>query len=117
MNDRDFSDRERYNANLWELRLTAALNAACNNQTAIIIIPPSFPKHYVVNRLAQLLASTNNPLQHALRATQDSVHFEGLRGQVRVYHSDHYEYDAKLRHFRGYSHDTPTFLHPEVEGL
>lgn len=35
----------------------------------------------------------------------------------RVYSTDNIEYDAALKRMRGYPHGTPTFLHPEVEGL
>jgi hypothetical protein len=106
-----YSEHDR---NLWQLRLTSALQAACNGQTAIVIVPRNDWKQVTLSQLVHLL-DKDHPLKHALRATPDALVFEGTRGQVRIYTSAHITYDRKQRRLLDYPHGTPTFLHPEVD--
>lgn len=96
----------------FEQALRSALNTALSGQCALVIVPRDYLKHVVLARLVQLIDGTHN-----VRMPGTELHFEGTRGSVRIYSTDNIEYDAVLKRMRGYPHGTPTFLHPEVEGL
>jgi hypothetical protein len=97
----------------WPARLRAALQVVTAGNTAIVIVPLRLPKQAAINALVSLLGN-GHPLKPYVRATTDALHFEGTRGQVRVYPCDHITYDPKQRRLLDYPHGTPTFLHPEV---
>lgn len=98
----------------FEQTLCAALNVALSGQCALVIVLRDYPKHVVLSRLVKLVPPDR---AHLVRMPGNELHFEGTRGSVRVYSTDNVEYDAALKRMRGYPHGTPTFLHPEVEGL
>ncbi len=100
---------------LFEKRLLDALNVALSGQTALVIVPP-FPgaAQFALGRLVQLVPEDK---RYLVRMPGRELHFEGTRGSVRVYTSDHIEYRPATRQMLGYPAGIPTFLHPEVEGL
>ena len=101
-------------AGLFEKRLYDALNVALGGSTAIVIVPKDYPKHHVFSVLVRMVPQERS---YQVRVPGNELHFEGTRGSVRVYSSDHAEYSPGSKTMRGYPHSTPTFLHPEVEGL
>lgn len=105
---------QRVVALVFEKRLEGALNIALSGQCALVIVPKDYPRQSVISRLIRAIPAERG---FVARTPGDELHFEGTRGSVRVYSADHIEYDAVLKRIRGYPHGTPTFLHPEVEGL
>ena len=105
---------ERSAAFVFEKRLQEALNVALGGNTALVIVLPRYPKQAVLTRLVQRVPEDR---RYQIRMPGNELHFEGTRGSVRIYDSDHVEYDRRLKHMRGYPIGIPTFLHPQVEGL
>jgi hypothetical protein len=99
---------------VFEKVLCAALNVALGGQCALVIVPQDCPKQFVLSHLVHLVPPDR---AHQVRRAGNELHFEGTRGSVRVYSTDYIEYDVALKRMRGYPHGTPTFLHPQVEGL
>jgi hypothetical protein len=108
----DYMQRKERDAQLFDQHLYSALNVALSGETALVIVPPRFPKHAVLTRLVQLVPQDR---AYQVRMPGNELHFEGTRGSVRVYDSDNYEYDSHLKRLRGYPRGIPTFLHPELD--
>jgi hypothetical protein len=97
----------------WRKRLCNALSVARNGNTAIVVVPSLTPTYSVVAELASLHASTKDTTLQ-LRATNDSMHYENTRGQVRVYWDNHPEWNAVSKRFYSYP-NVATFIHPELD--
>lgn len=114
MSAENSEERRNQHAVIFEKRLTDALNVALGGNTALVIVSPRYPRFAVLTLLVQRVPEDR---RHLVRRPGEELHFEGTAGSVRVFSSDHIEYDRALKHIRGYPHGIPTFLHPEVEGL
>jgi hypothetical protein len=101
------------NEEIFRARLHNALAVARGNNTAIVIVPPAYPKHHVIALLAQQVDHDKEKVQ----ADEAALHFIGTRGSVRVYPADHTTYSVREKRLLDYPSMIPTFLHPEVEGL
>jgi hypothetical protein len=114
---RDMYDRKQQrherNEEIFLARLCKALNAARNDNVAIVIVPPMYPKHHAVALLAQYV----NHDKEKVQVDAAALHFTGTRGSVRVYPSDHITYCTREKRLWDYPPAIPTFLHPDVEGL
>lgn len=97
---------------LFENRLEEALRVALGGNTALVIVPPAYPKQLALNVLVSLVPRGRT---HLIRMPGHELHFEGTRGSVRIYDANHFEYDRQQKRVRGYPAGIPTFLHPEVE--
>lgn len=98
----------------FEHRLWLALATARSGQCAIVIVPPGYPKQQVLNALGHML---EQPRDHNARVDSMALWFDGTRGSVRVYPSDHVTWDAKQKRMLDYPPGIAYFLHPKVEGL
>lgn len=106
------SEPER-NKELFALRVENALQVALGGNTAIVLVPPTYPKGYVLNLV---VAGVPHERTHLIRMpTSNELHFEGTKGSVRIYDSGHTEYDRRQKRVISYPAGIPTFLHPEVD--
>lgn len=97
---------------LFAIRVQEALNAALSGNTAIVIVPMTYPKGIVLNMLVSRVAPER---VHLICMPGNELHFEGTRGSVRVYDNEHATYDPVRKCLRDYPAGIPHFLHPEVE--
>jgi hypothetical protein len=108
------SEHHERSRDLFKARLQHALRVARNGEVAIVIVPYPSMKQDVLAFLGQ---SLDRERDHNARVTPDALHFEGTRGSVRIYPSEHITYDRRLQRLLDYPATIQHFLHPEVEGL
>jgi hypothetical protein len=86
--------------------LRQALTYARANQTAIVMVSTKEGQQRTLARLAQML----HPEERWKASFTSHILHYGERGSVRLYLTNHAEWDAETRRIRSYPHSVPVFV-------